>query len=89
MERMQNHKVGLALGGVIASWHMLWSLFVVTGFAQGLLDFIYSIHFLTNPFTVMDFNFVHAITLVVVTGVVGYIFGYYFSMLWNWLHNRN
>ncbi len=80
---MNPNKTGLALGGLMGLWHFVWGLFVVFGIAQLLLDWIYSLHFLNNPFVVQSFNVVLWLTLIVVTAVVGYVFGYVFAIIWN------
>jgi hypothetical protein len=77
------NSTGLVLGMAMAVFHFVWGLFVIFGFAQILLDFIYSIHFLNNPFMVASFDFVKWITLIIVTFIVGYIVGYVFSLIWN------
>ena len=74
---------GLALGAAMAVFHFVWGLLVAFGFAQAIVDFIYSIHFLNNPFMIVSFDFVKWITLIVVTFIVGYIAGYVFSLIWN------
>lgn len=86
MKDLDPNKTGLALGALIALWHFVWGLFVAFGFAQWILDFVYSIHFLNNPFTVSSFDVVKWVTLVAVTFVVGYIFGFVFANLWNKLY---
>ncbi len=83
MRNTNPNKTGLALGGLMGLWHFVWGLFVAFGIAQMLIDFIYSIHFLNNPFIVNSFNVVLWLTLIVVTTVVGYIFGYVFAIIWN------
>lgn len=80
---MNPNKAGLALGGLIGLAHLVWGLLVAFGMAQAWMDWIYSLHFLNNPFTVQSFNATLWLTLIVVTAVVGYIFGYVFAMIWN------
>lgn len=65
--------------------HLLWSLVVAFGFAQGLMDFIFSIHFLNNPYIVNSFDVTLAAILVVVTFIVGYAGGWIFAYMWNML----
>jgi hypothetical protein len=77
------NNTGLVLGAVFSFFHFVWGLLVVFGFAQTILDFIYSIHFLNNPFAVANFDFVKWITLIIVTFIVGYVVGYVFSLIWN------
>lgn len=88
MKALNNHYVGLALGAMLGLYHAVWSILVMLGLAEGLLDFIYGIHFLSNPFMVTEFNLTRAVILVVVTTVVGYVFGWVFAWIWNWLHGK-
>lgn len=84
--QLNANQVGLVVGVSISLFHFIWGLFVAFGIAQVILDFIYSIHFLNNPFTVANFDLVKWVTLLLVTFVVGYIFGYLFTLVWNRLH---
>lgn len=81
--KLNPKKTALSVGVFAGLWHFVWGLFVAFGLAQVLLDFIYGIHFLNNPFIVQPFNIVRWVTLIVVTGVIGYIFGYVFALVWN------
>ncbi|MBI3332325.1 hypothetical protein HYZ99_05230 [Candidatus Peregrinibacteria bacterium] len=77
------HKTGLALGGTIAAWHLLWSLLVLAGWAQFVIDRVFRLHFITPPYTVGQFSLVLAVGLIVVTFVTGYVVGWAFSVIWN------
>lgn len=85
---MDKNKVGLIVGAFLGLWHLTWSLLVALGLAQMLLDFIYSIHFLNNPFTVAQFSISKAATLVVVTAIIGYVVGYLFAALWGFVQKK-
>lgn len=80
---MDSNKTGLALGALMSLAHLVWAVVVALGIAQGYMDWIYSIHFLNNPFIVGTFDITTATILVVVTGVVGYILGFIFALIWN------
>jgi hypothetical protein len=42
IEIMSNpNKVGLVVAALIGGWHVLWSLLVLLGWAQPILDFIF------------------------------------------------
>lgn len=84
--KLQEKQVALAAGVFIGGWHLVWSLLIAGGWAQVLLDFIYGIHMLNNPFIVAPFSVGTAVLLVVVTFVVGYVGGWIFARLWNYLH---
>lgn len=76
------------VGAFLGLLHLLWSVLVATGVAQVLMDFVFSLHFLNNPFTVSAFDWVKALGLVLLTFVIGYCFGWFLTMLWNSLHKH-
>ncbi len=80
---MNAKKTGLVLGSFLGLWHLAWSVLISMGWAQGLLDFIYNMHSLNNPFVVMPFNLIRSVGLVIVTFIVGYLLGNVLAMLWN------
>ncbi len=79
--------VGLYLGGFMAFAHGVWSLLVMVGFAQVILDWVFWLHFLTNPMQVEMFEFTRALMLVAFTFAVGYVVGWVGTQLWNMLHH--
>lgn len=80
------NKVGLVFGVVLGGWHLVWSILVLLGVAQWLYDFILWAHMIHLPITVGPFEGTAALTLVVVTAIVGYIFGYIGALVWNRFH---
>jgi hypothetical protein len=80
------NKAGLAFGALLGLYHLCWSFLVAIGWAQALMDFVFRIHFLKPVFVVEGFSFLFALILIVVTSVLGYVLGYVFAALWNWLH---
>ena len=76
-------KAGMALGGFAGLLHLVWALLVALGFAQPLMDFIFSLHFIRHEYTIEPFRFGTAVLLVVVTFAVGYLFGWLFATIWN------
>lgn len=88
MKKLNGHTAGMAVGGFLALWHTAWSLLVAAGLAQTLIDFVFGIHFLDSPLVVGEFNLATAVTLVVVTFIVGYAAGWVFAWLWNSLHGK-
>lgn len=88
MKKLDGHYVGMATGGFLALVHAVWSFMVMASLAKPYLDFVLGLHFLNNPFFVKEFMLSTAITLVVVTFVVGYLFGWVFSGIWNRVHGK-
>ena len=70
------NKVGLVIGALIGGWHLLWSLLVLIGWAQPLMDFVFWAHMIKPIYVVKPFDPLAAVTLVVITAVIGYGFGF-------------
>lgn len=79
-------KVALTLGVLFGGFHLGWSILVALNLAQSLLDFIFSVHMLANPYQVTGFDVIKAGILVAVTFAVGYAVGYIFANVWNKVH---
>lgn len=86
MNQVHAHKVGLVVGGMLAIWHAVWSLMVLAGLAKPFLDWILGLHFLNFQYSIDPFSFGRALTLIIVTGIIGYCMGYVLGWLWNLAH---
>ncbi len=83
---MNKNKAGFVLGIILGLLHLVWSVLVAIGIAQPLLDFIFRIHFLNNPFMIAPFGMKRAVALIVITSVIGYGIGWVFAWLWDRFH---
>ena len=83
---VNNHKAGIVFGAFAGLVHLAWSLLVWSGYAATWLDYVMGLHFLDISYDINDFSFGTAVMLVIVTTVLGYIVGYLFATLWNWVH---
>lgn len=84
MNKLHPHKVGLALGGFMGVFHLLWALAVATGLGQWYLNFIFRLHMIATPtFTTAPFSMGTALGLIVVTAIAGYIMGLVLAWFWN------
>lgn len=81
--KLKVHETGMVLGAMMALVHAVWAIMVWLGVGQGYLDWIFTLHSLDNPFTVLQFDLVRSLTLIVVTFVVGYGVGWIFANIWN------
>ena len=88
MEKMNPMKVGVLFGVVFGVVHLLWAILIATQYAKPLMDWILKLHFISMPYSVMPINFMTAIMLVVVTTIIGYIFGVLFAWIYNMLYAR-
>ena len=86
---LNRNRTGLIVGSFSGAWHVLWSFMVAIGIAQTVLDWIYRLHFLDNPFHVSGFNILKAAVLVTLTFVIGYLGGWSFAFLWNSMHKND
>ncbi len=84
MQTINPNRAGLALGVLVGSWHLLWSLLVALHWTQAVIDFVLlSMHFIKPVYVVEDFGVGRALILIVVTSTVGYAVGYCFGFTWN------
>ena len=86
MKELNVNKVALSLGFFLGGWHLVWSILVMLGWAQGLLNFIFGLHMLSVPVQVLPFNITTSALLIVVTFAVGYMIGRIFATIWNRVH---
>lgn len=80
------NKVGLVFGALLGGWHLVWSLLVLSGMAQMIYDFVLWAHMIHLTLIIGPFDMNAAATLVVFTGVVGYVMGYVSALVWNHIH---
>ena len=80
------HKFGLVVGVLFGGWHVLWSVFVLLGWAQPIIDFIFWAHMIKPVYFVKPFDPMAAVALIVITSAIGYIFGFIGAVIWNKLH---
>ena len=82
MRHNHAHTYGVVTGGVLAALHLGWSLALLLGIAQPLVEFVLRLHMISLPFLHFDaFRADLAIALVLITGCVGYVLGYTFGFL--------
>ena len=82
--KLNSHKSGLIGAGMLGGLHVLWSLFVLLGWTQGIINFSSWAHMLkTAPVIVASFNLTAAITLIIVASCIGYGVGYAFAVVHN------
>lgn len=80
------NKVGLVISALIGGWQLVWSLLVLSGWAQRISDFIFWAHMLQAVYVSKSFSISASLTLITITAVAGYIFGYPRVAIYNWLH---
>ena len=82
--KMNAHKSGIVGATMLGGLHVLWSVFVLLGWAQGLVNFSSWAHMLkTAPVHVGSFDGTAAVTVIVVAAGIGYCIGYAFAVVHN------
>ncbi|MBI4116899.1 hypothetical protein HY449_04105 [Candidatus Pacearchaeota archaeon] len=85
MDKINANKLGLVLGILLALVHFLWILIIASGFAKQFLDYVLSLHFISDVYSIGPFGFGTAAILLIFTFVSGYVIGFAFAMIWNML----
>lgn len=82
---MGKNKVGLALGCLFASIHLVWALLIaiIPNALQACLDWMFEIHGLEPIWIITSMTLANAILLVVVTFIFGYILGWLFELFFS------
>lgn len=80
---MNKNEAGLIFGTFLAVIHAVWSLFVaiIPGPLQSFLNWVLSLHCLEPFMQITQFNFMNAVILVILVFVMGYIMGFGFMTI--------
>ena len=84
---MNPGKVGLVGAVVFGGWHTVWSLLVILGWAQILVDFSLWAHMVHMTVVIGPFDVWAAGTVISVASIIGYCLGYILATVWNKIHN--
>lgn len=85
MQKLNGKHVGLAVGSFTALCHLVWAILVGFGGAKPVVDFVLGLHHLSIPYVITPFNVGQAVTLVILTFVGGYVAGWIFTVIWNYI----
>ncbi len=86
--KLNPHKVGLTVGTMFVIVHTIWGVGIALGFAQTLLDWMMSLHFVQVTHSYSSFNLTSLLTLLVVAAVRGYVGGYILASVWNYWNKK-
>lgn len=88
MHPLNKNHVGLTLGILSGLGHLLWVLAVAIGLGQKLLAWSLSMHFITDGKVTGEPTFGLAVLGVIYAFVCGYIIGWIFATVWNWVGKK-
>ena len=86
MSELNANKLGLTVGLFLALVHLVWSVFVAIT-PKGLETFvmwILALHHIIMPISIATFNLMNAVVLIILTFIIGYVFGWVLGSIWNW-----
>ncbi len=86
MHALNKNKAGLALGLLFGALHLAWAILVALHWAKPFMDWVLHLHFMDWNYSMIGFNILTTLWLIILTFVIGYIVGWAFAWLWNWLH---
>ncbi len=78
-------QTSLITGLCLSSLHLSWIVLILLGWAQPLIDFVFKLHMLNSPFQVQPFDLGLAVSLVLITFVIGAFYGLVFVLIKNLL----
>jgi hypothetical protein len=78
---MNKNKTGLAVGYFFALIHLIWALMVwlMPSQLQSCLNWIFDLHGLEPIWILTSMTLMKAITLIIVTFIIGYIIGWVYA----------
>ena len=85
--RKDPKKAGLVGAVIIGGWHVVWSLLIILGWAQALVNFSLWAHMLQVPVVAGPFDVAAAATVIVIAAIIGYAVGYILATVWNRVHS--
>jgi hypothetical protein len=88
MAKVNANKLGLTVGIFAAVFHATWAILIAIGILQTWLNWILPMHFVSNFFTLLPFSISNALILIVCAFIGGYITGWVFAVLWNWVEKK-
>jgi len=84
---MNKNKVGLAVGLFAALCHLVWIIAVAIGI-QKFVDWIFLLHSIQLELTLTSVVLLNALLLIVVAFIGGYVFGWVFATIWNFVGKK-
>ncbi len=81
---LNKNRCGLMFGVLFSACHFVWLVLVLTGVAKTIFDWVLSMHFVNFTYSMLEFNYLNALILLIMTFVVGYVFGFILSAIFNW-----
>ncbi|MBI5457329.1 hypothetical protein HY971_01205 [Candidatus Kaiserbacteria bacterium] len=80
------HKAGLVGAIMLGGFHVVFSVLILLGWAQPLVNFSMWAHMVQSGPAFLPFDAVASLTVIVVAACIGYAVGFILSTVWNKVH---
>ena len=87
MASINKNQLGLTIGVFAALCHLVWLVAVAIGI-QKFVDWILLLHSIQLNLTLTSVVILNAVLLIVIAFIGGYIFGWVFAAIWNWVGKK-
>ena len=87
MAKINKNKLGLTIGIFAALAHLLWTIAVAVGIEK-FVDWILLLHSIKLDLTLTSVVILNAVILVVLAFAGGYVFGWVFAAIWNYIDKK-
>lgn len=74
---------------IMLSIHLVWCALVFFGLAQTVVDYLFWIHFVKPIYQIDKFDMLVAIYLLITVSCIGFIVGYIFAKVFNFIASKN
>ncbi len=85
---LNKNQTGLTLGLLSGIMHFLWVISTALGLGQIFANFVHSMHFLSDMHTVMGVSWGLGVLGIALAFIWGYVIGFIFAALWNWVGEK-
>ena len=82
-------KIGLVVAAILGGFHLWWSILILLGWAQPVIDFVFWLHFIKPVYVIEPFEAGRAAMLVAMTAAMGFGIGLVFACIWNIMHRAS
>ena len=87
VKMLNKNKVGLTVGLFAALCHLVWIIAVAIG-VQKFVDWILLLHSIQLSMTLTSVAILNALLLIIVAFIGGYIVGWVFATIWNFVQKK-
>jgi len=87
MDKLNKNQLGLTIGLFAAICHLVWTLAVAIGIQQ-FVTWILLLHSISLDLTLTSVVLLNAVLLIILAFVGGYIVGYVFAAIYNWMGKK-